>query len=81
MLWILRILKLVTVVICAALMVIILLQEGKNNGLGGGIAGGYAQTYVGKHRKDTPEGKMQRYTAYLIAALFIVSLLLNVLGN
>ena len=81
MVWVLRILKLALVLICAALMALILMQEGKNAGLGGGITGGYSQTYVGKHRRDTPEGRMQRYTAYLVAALFAVSLLLNVLGN
>ena len=81
MLWILRLLKLALVLICVALMALILMQEGKNAGLGGGITGGYSQTYVGKHRKDTPEGRMQRYTAYLVAALFVVALLLNVLGN
>ncbi len=81
MVWVIRILKIVLVLICGALMVLILMQDGKNAGLGGGISGGYSQTYVGKHRKDTPEGKMQRYTAYLIAAFFVASLLLNVLGN
>ena len=81
MLWVLRILKVALMLICLALMVLILMQEGKNAGLGGGIAGGYSQTYVGKHRKDTPEGKMQRYTAFLVAALFVVALLLNVLAN
>ncbi|MBO6164711.1 MAG: preprotein translocase subunit SecG [Lachnospiraceae bacterium] len=81
MVWVIRILKIVLVLICGALMVLILMQDGKNAGLGGGISGGYSQTYVGKHRKDTPEGKMQRYTAFLIAAFFVASLLLNVLGN
>ena len=81
MVWILRLMKVAIVLVCLALMVIILMQEGKNAGLGGGIAGGYAQTYVGKHRKDTPEGRMQRYTAWLIAVLFILALLLNILGN
>ncbi len=81
MIWALRLMKAAVVVICVALMVLILMQEGKNAGLGGGIAGGYSQTYVGKHRKNTPEGKMRRYTAYLVAALFILALLLNVLGN
>ena len=81
MVWILRLLKLVLVLICAALMVLILMQEGKNAGLGSGVTGGYSQTYVGKHRKDTPEGRMQRYTAFLVAAFFIVALVLNILGN
>ncbi len=81
MIWVLRLLKLVLVLICGALMVLILMQEGRNAGLGSGVTGGYSQTYVGKHRKDTPEGKMQRYTAYLVAAFFVVSLILNVLGN
>ena len=80
MVWALRIMKLAVVVVCVALMVLILMQEGRNAGLGGGIAGGYSQTYVGKHRKDTPEGKMRRMTAWLVAALFILALLINVLG-
>lgn len=81
MVLILRILKVALVLVCIALMVLILMQEGKNAGLGGGIAGGYSETYVGRHRKDTPEGRMERYTAILLAVFFIVSLLINVLGN
>ena len=81
MVWILRLMKVAIVLVCIALMVLILMQEGKNAGLGGGITGGYSQTYVGKHRKDTPEGKMQRYTAWLIGVLFALALLLNVLGG
>ncbi|MCD8052532.1 MAG: preprotein translocase subunit SecG [Lachnospiraceae bacterium] len=81
MVWVLRILKVVLILVCVALMVLILMQEGKNAGLGSGVAGGYADTYVGKHRKDTPEGKMERYTSILVAAFFIVALVLNVLAN
>lgn len=82
MVLVLRILKIALVLICAALMVLVLLQEGKNAGLGGGIAGGNnSQSYVGKHRADTPEGKMERITAILVAVFFIVALLLNYLAN
>lgn len=75
------ILKVALILICVALMVLILMQEGKNAGLGGGIAGGNSQSYVGKHRADTPEGKMERYTAILVAVFFVVALLINVLSS
>ena len=75
------ILKIALVLICGALMVLVLMQEGKSAGLGGGITGGYSETYVGKHRADTPEGKMKRYTWVLLALFFIVALLLNVFAN
>lgn len=81
MVLVLRILKVALILICAALMVLILMQEGKNAGLGGGIAGGNnSQSYVSKHRADTPEGKMKRYTAILVVAFFVVALALNVLA-
>ncbi len=81
MVWVLRILKIVLCLVCGALMVVILMQQGSGYGLSSGITGGYSQTYVGRHRKDTPEGRMQRATAFLITAFFVLALLINVLGN
>ncbi len=81
MLWVLRGIKVVLIVICFALIVLVMLQDGKEAGLGSGITGGYSQTYVGQHRSDTPEGKMERYTRILLAAFLIVALVLNILAN
>ena len=77
---ILRIVLTVLFVIdCIGLTVIILMQEGKGNGLSGGIAGGSGDSYVSRNKGRTAEGKMVRYTTILVIAFMVISLILNIL--
>lgn len=55
---------------CLILITIVLLQKGKAAGLTGAI-GGAAETYWGKNKARSLEGKFEKWTK-LIAALFIV---------
>jgi preprotein translocase subunit SecG len=52
------------------LIAVVLLQSGKSAGLSGSIAGG-AETFFGKNKARSYEGKLQRLTK-LSAVLFIV---------
>ena len=60
-------------------VVLVLMQEGKGNGLSGGIAGGSGDSYVSRNKGRTAEGKMVRYTTILVIAFMVISLILNIL--
>ncbi len=65
----------VFMVVCIALTAVVLLQEGKSAGLGA-IAGA-AETYWGKNKGRSMEGKLILFTRILCAAFIIIAILLN----
>ena len=72
-------LKLVTAIffiICLAITVVILLQEGKQAGLGGAISGA-ADTYWGKNKGRSKEGMLLKLTTVLVALFIILAIVLN----
>ena len=62
-------------IICFVLACIVLLQEGKNAGLSGAISGA-AETYFGKNKARTMEGKLERITKILATCFIILTLVL-----
>ena len=62
-------------IICIVLACIVLLQEGKNAGLSGDISGA-AETYFGKNKARTMEGKLERITKILATCFIILTLVL-----
>lgn len=70
------ILTVVFVIICIALTIIILAQEGKSAGLGA-IAGA-ADTYWGKNKGRSMEGMLVKITKILVALFMIIAAILNV---
>lgn len=58
-----------------ALTVIILMQEGKDAGLGA-IAGA-ADTYWGQNKGRSMEGGLVKTTKFLVIAFFVLALVLN----
>lgn len=64
------------VIICVALTVIVLMQEGKSAGLTGAISG-VANTYWGKNKGRSMEGALEKVTKYLAIAFIVISVLLN----
>lgn len=62
-------------IICIVLACIVLLQEGKNAGLSGAISGA-AETYFGKNKARTMEGKLERITKILATCFIILTLVL-----
>lgn len=61
------------IVICIALVIVVLMQEGKTNGLG--ALGGAADTYWSKNKGRSQEGvliKITRVLAVLFVALSVV---------
>ena len=69
------ILTVVFVLICIALTIIVLLQEGKAQGLGS--ISGMADTYWGKNKGRSMEGKLQKYTKIAAICWLLLALVLN----
>ena len=64
--------------ICLALTVIVLMQEGKSGGLSGSVAGS-TETYWGRNKGRSMEGKLEKITKYLAIGVIVLSLVLNIL--
>lgn len=67
-------LQVLYIIICIAIVVVVLMQEGKNSGLG--AVSGAADTYWSKNKGRSTEGKMVKVTAVLGALFIILSLVL-----
>ncbi len=63
----------VLILISIALIVLVLLQQSKQQGLSGAIAGG-ADTFFGKNKGRTTEAKLEKVTKVLTAAFVILTL-------
>lgn len=62
-------------IICILLTGIVLMQQGKSAGLSGAISGA-AESYFGKNKARTMEGKFHRITKILGACYIVLSLVL-----
>lgn len=71
------ILSIIFLAVCIGLIVIILLQSSRNAGLSGSISG-MSETYWGKNKANSMEGKLEKYTKILSAAFIFIAILLNV---
>ena len=69
------ILLLVYILVCCVLTVIVLMQEGKQQGLGS-IAG-VADTYWGKNKGCSMEGNLVKWTKILTVVFFLLAIVLN----
>ena len=70
------ILEVIFIIVCIALTVIILMQEGKSAGLGA-IAGA-AETYWGKNKGRSMEGILVKLTRALVVLFIVISAVLNI---
>lgn len=70
------ILTIAFIIICIALTVIILLQEGKSAGLG--AISGAADTYWGKNKGRSMEGMLVKLTRILVILFILLSVVLNI---
>lgn len=70
------ILLIVYIIVCVALTIVVLMQEGKQAGLTGAISGA-AETYWGKNKGRSMEGGMILATKILATLFVVISLLLN----
>lgn len=73
MLWYHYVLGAVIIVASIIITVVVLMQEGRSQNLSGAITGG-ADSFVGKSKGRTIEGKLERITKWLIAVFFVLVL-------
>lgn len=69
------IIQILFIIICIALTVLVLMQEGKSAGLG--AISGAAETYWGKNKGRSMEGKLVKITKYLAIGFMLISIILN----
>ncbi|MBQ3600115.1 MAG: preprotein translocase subunit SecG [Lachnospiraceae bacterium] len=73
------VLTIVYILVCVALSVIVLMQEGKDAGLSaltGGASGG-SDTYWSKNKGRSAEGALKKGTAALAVLFIVLSVVLN----
>ena len=71
------ILKILFILVCVAIVVLVLMQEGKSAGLG--AISGAAESYWGKNKGRSMEGMLGKITKYLAIAFILFAVILNVL--
>ena len=69
------ILTVIFVIICIALTVLVLMQEGKSQGLGS--ISGMADTYWGKNKGRSMEGALVKITTGLAVGFTVLAVVLN----
>ena len=73
------ILTVLEVIASLALIVVVLLQSGKEAGLSGAI-GGVADSFLSKNKAKTMDAKLARATKWIGAVFLILTLVLLILG-
>lgn len=69
------ILTILYIIDCLALTIIVLMQEGKQQGLG--TIGGMADTFWGKNKGRSREGLLKKGTAALAVLFMVLAIALN----
>lgn len=69
------VLSVIYIFICIALVVLVLMQEGKSAGLGS--VSGAAETYWGKNKGRSMEGKLVKITTGLAVGFMLIAVILN----
>ena len=68
-------LTIIFIIISLALTVLVLMQEGKDEGLG--AISGAAETYWGKNKGRSMEGNLVKITRVLAVLFFLMAIVLN----
>lgn len=69
-------LTIVFIILCVALIVMILMQEGKQAGFGATLLSGSSDGYWTKIKSRSKEGKLVRYTTVGIILFFVLAIVL-----
>ena len=68
-------LTVIFIILSVALATIILMQEGKSAGLG--AISGAAETYWGKNKGRSMEGKLEKITKWMAISFIVIAIILN----
>ena len=69
------VINIIFILVCVALTVLVLMQEGKSAGLGS--ISGAAETYWGRNKGRSMEGNLEKWTKILMAVFFVLAVILN----
>lgn len=69
-------LTIIYIIICIALVILVLMQEGKTAGLG--AVSGAAETYWGKNKGRSMEGGLVKATTLMAVLFFVLAIILNI---
>ena len=69
------VLTIIFILVCIALVVLVLMQEGKSAGLGD--ISGVAESYWGKNKGRSMEGRMVKITKVLAVLFMVFAIILN----
>ena len=72
------ILTVIYILLGVAISIVILMQEGKSNGLGSAI-GGMADSYWSKNKGRSMEGGLVKATTIMAVLFFVLALVLNII--
>ena len=76
---VITILSILLVIDSIAMIVLVMMQEGDENGLSSSIAGGFADSYAAKNAGRTKEGQLKKYTRIALAVFLVFALAINIL--
>lgn len=71
------VLTVILVVICVLTIIVVMMQQGSEKGLGAISGISIQDTYWGKNKGRSKEGRLKKLTAFLVAAFIGLSLLLD----
>ncbi len=60
------------------LIVVVLLQEGKQNGLSGAIQGGSTESYLSNNEGRTRDAQLKKLTKIMAGVFFILTIAVNI---
>lgn len=69
------VLTIIFILVCIALVVLVLMQEGKSAGLG--AISGAAETYWGRNKGRSMEGQLVKFTKILAVLFMVLAMVLN----
>lgn len=74
------ILTVVYILVCVAIMVLVLMQDSKNQGLSGALAGGSGNSYWSKNKGRSKEGILNKVTIVLGIVFVVLSVVMSLNG-
>ena len=71
------VINIIFILVCVALTVLVLMQEGKSGGLGS-LSGQTSETYWSKNKGHSREGMLVKVTSVLVILFFVIAAVLNI---
>lgn len=72
------VLAILTILVSIAIVILVMLQESKQQGLSGAIAGA-ADSFFGKNKGRTMEAKLEKFTKIAAVVFFVLALVSSLL--